>query len=137
MAEPAPLTFPSTLTGDSIDSRLLDQVRRLGDLYGSRNLARAVEATVDETRLGGADGIITAGHPSVSSAQTDDSVFNYWEFPQDVQARPQVHLIAAVFAATSTFAEQLHLNVDACEMRGAIRELLDACRLCLDLDGVL
>jgi hypothetical protein len=137
MADPAPLTFPSTLTVDPIDPRLLDQVRRLGDLYGSRNLARAVNATQDETRLGGADGIITAGHTPVSSVQTDDSVFDYWEPGQDLQGRPQVHLIAAVIAATSTFADQLHLHVDACEMRGAIRELLDACRLCLDLDGVL
>jgi hypothetical protein len=67
MAEPAPLTFPSTLTVDPIDPRLLDQVRRLGDLYGPRNLSRAVNATQDETRLGGADGIITADRTSVYS----------------------------------------------------------------------
>lgn len=121
MADPAPLTFPSTLTVDPIDPRLLDQVRRLGDLYGPRNLSRAVNATEGESRLGGDDGIITA----------------YWEPAEELAARPQLHIVAAVVAAASTFADQLHLNVDACEMRGTIRELRDACQVCLDLDGVL
>jgi hypothetical protein len=135
MADPAPLTFPSTLTADPIDPRLLDQVRRLADLYGPRNLSRAVTATDGESRLGGADGIITSD--PVSSVQTDDSVFDYWEPAQELAARPQLHIVAAVVAATSTFADQLHLTVDACEIRGAIRELADACQVCLDLDGVL
>lgn len=125
----AEYTFPSNVAPDG---PLAEQLRRLGDLYGPAQVAVAAGDVAREDRipLGGRTGIID--HPTFEAELVErhdtDVAFG--------SRAPLLSYVAAVIAAASTFGEQMHLSFDALDVRGAIRELRDACQIVLDSETV-